>query len=56
MGTKAQLIDYIASHYTAEDGTPVSMSKLDSLKKAELEEFIKLQNMEDDFKDWLKSK
>ncbi len=53
MGTKAQLIDYIIAHYTTSDGSLVSMSKLDSLKKSELEEFIKSQGMEEDAKQWI---
>lgn len=54
MGTKAQLVNFIIENFETADGMPVSMSKLDSFKKAELEEFIKAKDEVDNFKEWIK--
>jgi len=56
MGTKAQLVEYITEHFETEDGMPVSMSKLDSIKKADLEKFIESQDEESNYKEWLATK
>lgn len=55
MATKAQIINFISENYETKDKMPVSMQKLDSYKKAELEEFIKAHNDDDNLEDWLKS-
>lgn len=55
MATKAQIINFISENYETKDKMPVSMQKLDSYKKAELEEFIKSHNDDDNLEDWLKS-
>lgn len=56
MGTKAQLVEYITEHFETEDGMPVSVSKLDSIKKADLEKFIESQDEESNYKEWLATK
>lgn len=53
MATKAQLVNYIADQFETQDGIPASLAKLDSYKKAELEEFIKANNCEADVEAWL---
>lgn len=55
MATKAQLINFILETFTEPDGNSVSKSKLDSFKKADLEEFIKEKGAEDDLKVWLEN-
>lgn len=35
------------------DGNPVSKSKLDAFKKADLEEFIKVRGLESELEAWL---
>lgn len=56
MATKAQLVNYIADQFETTDGVPASMAKLDSYKKAELEEFIKAHDCEKDVEAWLASR
>lgn len=53
MATKAQLIQFIMEQFEESDGNEVSKSKLDGLKKAELEEFIKEKGLEDELSNWL---
>ena len=53
MATKAQLINFIMEKFQQSDGEPVSKSKLDGLKKAELEDFISAMGLEDELKEWL---
>ena len=53
MATKAQLINFIIEMYSEENGDPVSKSKLDALKKADLEEFIKARGAEKELEEWL---
>lgn len=53
MGTKVQLINFILEKFTDAEGNAVSKSKLDGLKKADLEEFIKERGLEDEFSSWL---
>ena len=43
--TKAQLIDFIIDKFREPDGSPVSKTKLDAMKKAELEELIESKNL-----------
>lgn len=43
--TKAQLIDFIFEKFQEPDGKPVSKSKLDAMKKADLEELIESKNL-----------
>ena len=53
MGTKAQLINFIIENFTEPDGNPITKSRLDSFKKADLEEFITTRGVEEEFVDWL---
>ena len=53
MGTKAQLISFIIEKFQEPSGESISKSKLDGMKKAELEEFIKARNCEEEFKTWI---
>ena len=53
MATKAQLISFILEKFVEPSGEPVSKAKLDSMKKADLEEFIKAKGLEEDLKAWL---
>lgn len=53
MATKAQLIKFIIDSFTEADGNPVSKTKLESYKKADLEKFIKDRNAEADLQKWL---
>ena len=55
MATKAQLINFIIEKFQQPDGEPVSKPKLDSLKKADLEEFIREKGLEEELKIWLSS-
>lgn len=55
MATKAQIVNYIAEKYETEDKMPVSMQKLDSYKKAELEEFIEKRNDSEELEKWIES-
>lgn len=56
MATKAQLIEFILDKFTETDGNTVSKSKLENLRKAELEEFIAARNMQAELEAWLASK
>jgi hypothetical protein len=56
MATKAQLIEFILDKFTETDGNAVSKSKLENLRKAELEEFIAAHNMQSELESWLTSK
>ena len=53
MATKAQLINFIIEVFEEANGDPVSKSKLDSYKKAELEELIKAKGLEGRLIEWL---
>ena len=53
MATKAQLISFIMEKFNEPSGEPVSKSKLDAMKKADLEEFIQARGLEDELKAWL---
>ena len=53
MATKAQLINFIMETFEEADGNPVSKSKLDALKKADLEELIKARGLESKLEAWL---
>jgi len=53
MATKAQLINFIIEMFEEETGDPVSQSKLESYKKADLEEFIHAKGLEDRLASWL---
>lgn len=53
MATKAQLIDFIVEKFNQVDGQPVSKSKLDAYKKADLEKFIEDRGMTADLEIWL---
>lgn len=53
MATKAQLIDFIIETFEEADGNPISKSKLEVFKKADLEEFIKARDAEADLEEWL---
>mgnify|MGYP006988902146 CR=1 FL=1 len=55
MATKSQLIKFIMDTFTEADGNPVSKSKLESYKKADLEKFIKDRNAEADLAEWLEN-
>lgn len=55
MATKAQLINFIIEKFTEADGEAVTKAKLDSYKKADLEEFIKARGLEDALREWLNS-
>lgn len=55
MATKAQLIEFIMEKFTEPSGEPVAKSKLDGLKKADLEEFIREKGLEEELKAWLNS-
>lgn len=56
MASKAQIIDYISEKYQEKEGTPVSLAKLDSYKKADLEQFIKEKGDEKDLEEWINNK
>ena len=56
MATKSQIIDYISENYNDAEGMPVSLSKLDGYKKADLEKFIKSRGEEKNLEEWLNSK
>lgn len=56
MANKAQLIDYISENYETNDGMPVSLSKLDSYKKSDLEEFIKDRDDTENLNKWISEK
>lgn len=43
MASKSQVMNYILENFETKEGLPVSLSKLDSYKKAELEDFLKEQ-------------
>lgn len=53
MATKAQLINFIIEKFQEADGNEVTRSKLEALKKSDLEEFIKARGLEDDLAAWL---
>lgn len=53
MATKAQLIQFILDTFREPDGNEPSKTKLDGLKKAELEEFIKARGLEKELEEWL---
>ena len=53
MATKAQLISFIIEKFAEASGEPISKAKLDSYKKADLEEFVKEKGLESDLKEWL---
>lgn len=53
MATKAQLISFIISKFKEPSGNPVSKTKLDNMKKSELEEFIQSKGLEDELKEWI---
>ena len=53
MGTKAQLIEFILAKFEEPNGNSVSKSKLDALRKADLEELITQRNLVDAFQDWI---
>lgn len=55
MATKVQLIAFIMETFAEADGNDVSKSKLDTYKKADLEEFIKAKGLEEDLKKWLET-
>lgn len=55
MATKAQLIAFIVERFTEANGNDVSKSKLDAYKKADLEQFIKAEGLEEDLKKWLEA-
>lgn len=52
MATKATLIDFIAEKFEGPNGIPVSKAKLESFKKADLEEFIKEKDAAEEFIEW----
>ena len=51
--TKTQLIDFIIEKFNEPDGSLVSKSKLEILKKAELEELIESKNLNNELQRWL---
>lgn len=53
MATKAQIIEFIVDNFTEMDGSPVSKSKLDNYRKADLEMFIKQNGAETELKAWV---
>jgi len=53
MGTKAQLISFIIEKFQEPSGESIPKSRLDGMKKAELEEFVKAGGYEDEFKTWV---
>lgn len=53
MGTKAQLINFIIEKFQEPSGETISKSRLDGMKKSELEEFVKARGCEDEFKAWV---
>ena len=55
MATKAQLIKFIMETFSEPDGNEISKSKLDSFKKADLEEFIRTKGAEAELAEWLKN-
>lgn len=55
MATKAQLIKFIMEKFSESDGNPVSKSKLESFRKAELEKFIQDRDAEAELQEWLNS-
>ena len=55
MATKAQIINFILETFTEADGEPVSKSKLESYKKADLEAFIKEKDVSAELEAWLKA-
>lgn len=55
MANKAQIINYISENYQTNDGMPVSLSKLDSYKKSELEAFIDEHHDKENMNKWIES-
>ena len=53
MATKAQLIEFILETFEEPEGNTVSKSKLESFKKADLEEFIELKGAKEKLAKWL---
>ena len=51
--TKIQLIDFIIEKFNEPGGNAVSKSKLEILKKAELEELIESKNLNNELEKWL---
>lgn len=56
VATKAQLVDFIIANFEEPGNSPVSKTKLESYKKAELEEFINEKSSEDEVTKWIASK
>lgn len=56
MASKAQMIDFISEKYTEKEGTPVSLAKLDSCKKADLEQFIEEKGEKENLEKWISEK
>ena len=53
MASKAQIVEYISEKFEAPEGMPVSLAKLDSYKKAELEKFIEEKGEKEKLDEWL---
>lgn len=53
MGTKSQLIDFIVEKFVDGEGNNISKSKLDTYKKADLEDLIKSRGLESKFEEWI---
>lgn len=56
MASKAQIVDFILENYQTSDGMPVSLSKLDSIKKSELENFISEEGESENLEKWIANK
>jgi len=50
--TKAKLVEFIIDNFENPEHSPASKSKLESFKKAELEEFIHEKSSEEAFDAW----
>lgn len=53
LGTKSQLIDFIVEKFVDSEGNVVSKSKLDSYRKADLEDLIVSRGLESQFEKWI---
>lgn len=54
--TKAQLVDFIIENFEGPDHIPASKAKLESFKKADLEEFVAEKSSEEALEAWIANK
>lgn len=51
--TKTNLVDFIVSEFQEPSGQPVSRIKIESLKKSDLEDFIKEKCSIEEVENWI---